>query len=140
MAQNKLYILWAEYKLNFQDQELVNAAIPTLKHFNIDVEKANIPGETLKKIREGNIDLLVYHLSNIGLGQHATDELERIRQYNPDIPILGISGGPVNTPSGTIHTRDIQKIYSLTDILYKPFSPEDFLDKVSEILGIEIPY
>ena len=150
MPEFRYRVLWADYTepgTATADRGKPGAAktfhqgyVIFLRPDGIHLDVVENPGEALKRIDEGDICLLLYHLSNlgaIGYDKVAKDELERIRKRIPELPVVGItasSGHDQKILLGSIRGAveldsplEIRRHYNLTDILYMPFGPAEIL-------------
>lgn len=124
MKRNDFKILIAE-----DEPSVRRIYLKTFEAEGYEVVMAKSGGEILAELREGTFDLLITDMKLEGMS--ALEALPMIRQNNPKLPIIVVSGY-----YGSLAEEFHQKGYKVNMIFNKPLSLEILKKAVRNILGL----
>ncbi len=124
MKHNDFKILIAE-----DEPSVRRIYLKTFAAEGYEVVMARSGGEILAELREGTFDLLITDMKLDGMS--ALEALPLIRQNNPKLPIIVVSGY-----YGSLEEEFHQKGYNINMIFNKPLSLEVLKKAVRHVLGL----
>ena len=131
-TQRKEHNLKGKRILLVEDNQInVMVGRQILEKANLLVDVAYDGQEAVNKVLENNYDALLMDIQMpIMDGYSASKE---IRKFNADIPILALSASVFME----VKSKIIES--GMNGFIFKPFEPEDLLDKIEEAIQNEIP-
>jgi DNA-binding response OmpR family regulator len=115
------------------DDSLRSVVAKSLGYAGHDVIQASDGKQGFELFRATTVDLVITDL--IMPVQEGVETIVRLRQENPNMPIIAISGGLTNSK---LYLTMAEKI-GARRVLGKPFVPSELLQAVNEVLGLEKP-
>jgi CheY-like chemotaxis protein len=112
------------------DEALRDVLVSMLERKGYDVEVAGNGDEGIKLYRENPADLMITDIiMPVKGGIHTIVDLQK--EY-PDIKIIAISGGGMGAAEEYL---EVVKVLSVKYALKKPFSNEELLNAIEDLLG-----
>lgn len=117
--------------LVIDDEELIRFALREMLEGNgHDVEEAEDGTAGLARLHFNGIDLVITDV--VMPNKEGIQTITEIRKSKPDLPILAISGGG---RIGAVDQLERSREVGANDVLQKPFSDVDLLEKVASMLA-----
>jgi YesN/AraC family two-component response regulator len=121
--------------LLIEDDESVRTILYlTLVHVGHEVIEARNGREGLDRFRETKPDLVITDI--VMPEKEGFEVLMKIRRKNPALKIIAISGGGLHNAAHYLHTA---KLLGAAKVLAKPFSNEELMAAVNELLELPTP-
>ena len=111
------------------DEQFRNMLSETLKGAGYQVLEARDGAEGLKFYREHGTDLIITDL--IMPEKEGLETIQELRRANPEVKIIAMSGGGRSGPTDYLK---IAKTFGARQVLAKPFSREEILTAVEDVL------
>jgi DNA-binding response OmpR family regulator len=115
------------------DESLRKVVAKSLGYAGHDVIQASDGKQGVELFRATPVDLVITDL--VMPVQEGVETIVRLRQENPKMPIIAISGGLTNSK---LYLTMAEKI-GARRVLGKPFTPPELLQAVTEVLAGEKP-
>lgn len=139
MTEIRYRVLWADYSKELGvARKIINPWFAIFRvEYGVTLELVERSPEALRRIEEGGIDLLCYHLTNFA-DQCSINELERIRRTAPELPIVGITNASPSDIVVDFRGRvvrllppyEIKEKYELADMLFSPLLHKDGPERI----------
>jgi signal transduction histidine kinase/BarA-like signal transduction histidine kinase len=116
-------------KVLLVEDNLINVMVgkQILEKAKLNIEVVNDGLEAVKKVRENEYDVVLMDIQMpIMNGYQSTRE---IRKFNTTVPILALSA------SIFMEVKDKISECGMNGFIYKPFDPEDLLNKIEEVIN-----
>ncbi len=115
----------AEVILVVDDEpSLINMLDTVLSHYGYKLLQANSADQALKMMRLNKVDLVISDVSMPGMDGY--ELMEHIHNEFPEVKVQLVSGYNLNTgKNDVLHKK----------ILYRPFSNNEMLTRIRELLG-----
>lgn len=112
------------------DEDFRNMLHKTLERAGYDVDPASNGKFVLEMYRQHPCDLILTDL--VMPEKEGLETITEVRRFNPRVKIIAMSGGGRSGPRGYL---DIAKKLGARRTLAKPFSQQEILDAIAEVLA-----
>ena len=105
-----------------------------LRKRGAQVTTANDGIDGLDAIGQGNFDLVLMDIQMPRMdGYRAVAEIRRMKSEKAQLPIIAL------TASTYINEKEKAQLFGMTDHIGKPFSPDELLQKITNVLSVHTP-
>lgn len=113
------------------DEEFRTILGESLRRAGYEVREARDGRQGLKLYRDRTADLIITDL--IMPEKEGLEMIQEVRRLRPDVKIIAISGG---SRDGSSDYLKIAKAFGARQVLAKPFTRDEMLNSINEVLGL----
>ena len=135
MSTPKGEFLTGQHILVVEDNKINQMLVANmLRKRGAQVTTANDGIDGLDAIGQGNFDLVLMDIQMPRMdGYRAVAEIRRLKSEKSKLPIIAL------TASTYINEKEKAQLFGMTDHIGKPFSPDELLQKIANVLAVHTP-